>query len=266
MTRSADAAWLRSVETIAGCTVSVRSGGTGPALLFLHGASTVPEGAPFLDGLARRFSVVCPDHPGYGRSATPDWLDNIHDMAFFYLDFMAALGLEDVHLVGASLGGWIAAEIAVRSTARIARLSLVAPAGIHVRGVAKPDIFLMSAEELTRHLYADPNLIEAALARLVAPEEEEAALRNRFMTARLGWQPRFYDPHLEKWLHRIDRPTQILWGCEDRILPPAYAEHWRRLVPGSTIALFEGCGHLPQIEQPEAFAAAIAAFAGEGRR
>src|SRR5438552_3257186 len=140
--------WRQSLKTIAGCRVAVSQGGEGPALLFLHGAGGNRAGAPFLEGLARHFSVVCPDHPGFGGSETPDWLDNIHDLAFFYLDFLGVLGLEEVHLVGASLGGWIAAEMAVRSTARIARLSLVAPAGIHVKGVVKPDMFLMSPEEL----------------------------------------------------------------------------------------------------------------------
>jgi len=81
------------------------------------------------------------------------------------------------------------------------------------------------------------------------------------MTARLAWQPRMHDPALAKWLHRIDRPTQLLWGSGDRVLPPVYAEHWQRLLPDATVAYFDDCGHLPHIEQPAAFAAAIEAFA-----
>jgi pimeloyl-ACP methyl ester carboxylesterase len=261
-----EADWQQSFATVDGCKLALRRGGTGPPLLFLHGAWADRGWAPFAKELATRFSVISPDHPGYGGSQTPDWLDDIHDLAFFYLDVLAALGLDEVHLVGASLGGWIAAEMAVRSTARIARLSLVAPAGIHVKGVAKPDIFLMSQEELTRALFADPRVAEAALAKTPSPEEEEAELRGRYMTARLAWQPRLHDPGLAKWLHRIDRPTQLLWGRDDRILPVAYAEEWRRLVPDATIAWFDECGHLPHIEQPARFAAEIDCFARETAR
>src|SRR5258708_34449781 len=127
-------------------------------------------------------------------------------MAFFYLDVLVALDLDGVHLVGASLGGWIAAEMAVRSTARLARLSLIAPAGIHVKGVAKPDIFLSSREEMTPNLFAEPNLAEAALAETPSAEQEEAELRGRYMTARLGWQPRLYAPGLAKLLPPLARP------------------------------------------------------------
>jgi pimeloyl-ACP methyl ester carboxylesterase len=258
--------WQQSFATVDGCKLALRRGGEGPNLVFLHGAWADRGWAPFAAELATRFSVISPDHPGYGGSETPGWLDDIHDLAFFYLDVLASLALDDVHLVGASLGGWIAAEMAVRSTARIARLSLVAPAGIHVKGVAKPDIFLMSPEELTRTLFADERIAEAALARMPSPDEEEAELRGRYMTARLGWQPRMHDPALAKWLHRIDRPTQLLWGRDDRILPAVYAEHWQRLVPGATIAWLDNCGHLPHIERPAAFVAAIDAFARETAR
>jgi pimeloyl-ACP methyl ester carboxylesterase len=261
-----DADWQQSFATVDGCRLALRRGGTGPTLLFLHGAWVDRGWAPFADALATRFSVISPDHPGYGGSETPDWLDDIHDLAFFYLDVLASLGLDDVHLVGASLGGWIAAEMAVRSTARIARLSLVAPAGIHVKGVARPDIFLMPQEELVRTLFADQRVAEAALAKTPNAEEEEAELRGRYMTARLAWQPRMHDPALAKWLHRIDRPTQLVWGSNDRILPVVYAEEWQRLVPGATIAYIDACGHLPHIEQPSRFAAAIDAFAQETAR
>jgi pimeloyl-ACP methyl ester carboxylesterase len=266
MARLSEAGWRETFEIVDGCKLGLSRGGDGPPLFFLADARGERDWAVALAALQPHFTVICPDHPGYGKSLTPEWLDNIHDLAFFYLDVLAALDLEDVHLIGASLGGWIAAEMAVRSTARIARLSLAAPAGLHVKGVEKPDIFLMSPEELTRHLFADQRRAEAELARAKTPEEGEAELRARFMTARLGWQPRMHDPHLAKWLHRIDRPTQLLWGLDDRILPAPYAERWQSLIPGATMTSIAECGHLPHVEQPEAFAAAILDFAREGRR
>ena len=118
------------------CNIALMRGGTGQPLLILHGASGAGAWLPFMRTLADKFDVVVPEHPGFGSSDTPDWLDNIHDLAFFYLDLLDQLDLDGVHLVGVSLGGWIAAELAVRSTQRLSSLTLVDAAGIHVPGVA----------------------------------------------------------------------------------------------------------------------------------
>ena len=99
---------------VAGCGVSVKRAGQGAPLLFLHGGGGAPRWLPFMTSLAERFDVIVPEHPGFGKSETPEWLDTIGDLAFFYLDFIKQLGLERVHLVGSSMGGWIAAELAVR--------------------------------------------------------------------------------------------------------------------------------------------------------
>jgi len=125
-----------------GCRVHLRRGGAGNPLLFLHGASGAPVVMPFMEKLAERFDVLVPEHPGYGQSDEPAWLENIHDMAYFYLDFLKQLGLKDVTLVGSSMGGWIAMEMAVRDTSRLSSLVLVSPAGIAAPGVKAADIFL----------------------------------------------------------------------------------------------------------------------------
>src|SRR5690349_12600756 len=127
---------------VAGCSVSVKRAGKGPPLLFLHGGGGAARWLPFMGGLAERFDVIVPEHPGFGRSETPEWLDTIGDLAFFYLDFIGELGLERVHLVGNSMGGWIAAELAVRSTHDLASLTLIGSVGIHVKGLQKGDLFL----------------------------------------------------------------------------------------------------------------------------
>ncbi|HEX5766743.1 MAG TPA: alpha/beta hydrolase, partial [Burkholderiales bacterium] len=101
-----------------GCKTRLRRGGTGAPLLFLHGANGAPVVMPFMEKLAQRFDVLVPEHPGYGKSDEPEWLENIHDLAYFYLDFLKALSLSNVTLVGTSMGGWIAMEMAVRDTAR----------------------------------------------------------------------------------------------------------------------------------------------------
>jgi pimeloyl-ACP methyl ester carboxylesterase len=236
-----------------GCRIHLRRGGTGAPLLFLHGASGAPVILPFMEKLAQRFEVLVPEHPGYGRSAEPAWLENIHDVAYFYLDLLKRLALRDVTLVGNSMGGWIAMEIAVRDTSRLKSLVLVSPAGIRAPGVQPADIFLMSDEQLVRSLFHDQALAEARLAVPQTPEMVEVALKNKHTTARLAWEPRLHDPHLPKWLHRIDVPVKIVWGRQDRILPVAFLDEYRRLLPEAEIHVVEGAGHLPHAEKPEEF-------------
>jgi pimeloyl-ACP methyl ester carboxylesterase len=242
------------------CAVSYQRGGTGAPLLFLHGANNVPGWLPFMTQLAERFDVIVPDHPGFGQSAIPAWLDNIHDLAYFYLDFIDALGLRGVQLVGGSLGGWIACELAVRQTAALATLTLVAPAGIRLAGARKLDTFLMSPEAVTRALFFDPALADAVLAQPATDERMDAQLKNQYSFARVAWKPRLFDPHLAKWLHRIDVPTLVVWGDADRLIPPAYAAEFARLIPGAQTEIIAGCGHLPHVEKTDRFVSAVTRF------
>lgn len=250
-----------SFVELLGCKVHLRRGGKGKPLLFLHGASGAPVILPFMEKLATRFDVLVPEHPGYGKSDEPAWLENIHDMAYFYLDFLEKFDLKDVVLVGNSMGGWIAMEMAVRDTSRLSHVVLVGPAGIAAPGVRAADIFLMSPETLVRSLFHDQKIAEARLAQPVTPESVDIALKNSHTTARLAWDPRLHDPFLPKWLHRIDRPVKIIWGREDRILPVAFTKEFSRLMPKAELDVFENCGHLPHAEYPDRFFDSIVSFA-----
>jgi pimeloyl-ACP methyl ester carboxylesterase len=245
--------FAQSFIEVDGCRVNLRRGGRGEPLLFLHGASGAPVILPFMEKLAERFDVLVPEHPGYGQSDEPEWLDNIHDLAYFYLDFMKQLALRDVTLVGNSMGGWIAMEIAVRDTSRLKSLVLVSPAGIKAPGVQPADIFLMPDEQLVRTLFHDQKLAEVRLAAPVTPEAIDVALKNKHTTARLAWEPRLHDPFLSKWVHRIDVPVKLVWGKEDRILPVAFLDEFRRLLPDAEVHVVEGAGHLPHAEKPDVF-------------
>jgi pimeloyl-ACP methyl ester carboxylesterase len=244
-----------------GCRTHYRRGGKGAPLLFLHGAGGMPVVLPFLETLAQRFDVIVPDHPGYGQSDEPPWLENIHDVAYFYLDFLAHLKLERVVLVGNSMGGWMAMEIAVRNTLRIASLVLVSPAGVAAPGAEPADIFLLSPEDTVRLLYHDPKLAEERLAVPVTPESIDLGLKNRHTTARLAWEPRLHDPMLPKWLHRIDVPVGIVWGAQDRLLPVAVAHELKRLLPQAELKIYERSGQLPHVENMEEFCEHVVRFA-----
>jgi pimeloyl-ACP methyl ester carboxylesterase len=243
----------RHTVDINGANISYLRGGAGAPLLFLHGSGGVGDWAPWMERLAATYDLIVPDHPGWGRSDMPDWFDNVHDLAYFYLDFMDALGLNGVHIAGSSIGGWIACELAVRNTAHLKTMSLVDPAGLRVKGVQRFDIFLSPHDTHIRALYHDPALAEARLALPLTGDALDTHLRNRYATARVGWQPRLYDPHLAKWLHRVKIPTLVVWGENDRIFPLAMQAEFVRLIPGAQAATIPNCGHLPHIECAAAF-------------
>jgi pimeloyl-ACP methyl ester carboxylesterase len=254
-------AFTESSIDVRGCKINVLRGGKGEPLLYLHGASGGGIWQDFHDKLAERFDVIAPEHPGWGKSDTPAWLDSIGDVAYFYLDFLKQLGLQRVHLVGLSVGGWIAAEIAVRATARLKSLTLVSAAGIFVKDVEQIDTFLQSDEARLRDFFHDQKLADKLIGQVLSPERADIAIKNRFTTAKLIWQPRGYNPQLSKWLHRIDVPTLLLWGASDKLQPPAIGREFNRLIPGSKFTVFPDCGHLPNIEKADEFVAAVSTFA-----
>jgi pimeloyl-ACP methyl ester carboxylesterase len=243
------------------CRTHYRRAGKGTPVVFLHGASGAPVVLPFMEKLATRYDVIVPDHPGYGQTDEPEWLENIHDVAYFYLDFLQALKLEKAVVIGSSMGGWMAMEMAVRNTARIGAVVLVSPAGHFAEGAQPADIFLLPQEEMVRKLFHDQKLAEQRLAIPETPESIDLGLKNRHTTARLAWEPRLHDPFLPKWLHRIDVPVSIVWGAQDQILPVATAHDLKRLIPHAELNIFESCGHLPQVEQMEKFCDVVFRFA-----
>ena len=254
-----------SMISIGDCRIRLMRGGSGAPMLFLHGGGGVGIWLPCMARLARKFDVIAPEHPGFGESDTPPWLDTVGDLANFYLDFLDQLDLRGVHLVGSSLGGWIAAELAVRNTSRLASLTLIGAAGIYVADVEQADNFLSNDQQRIRDLFYDGDLAEAVIASYERPELEDAALKNRMTTARLAWQPRNHDPHLRKWLHRIKVPTLLLWGANDRLFPREYAFVYQQLIPGSIAVVLPECGHLPHVEKGDAFASELEAFIGSMR-
>ncbi len=237
-----------------GSTLSYREAGVGPPLLFLHGAGGAESALPFLLPFAEDHRVIVPDHPGFGRSPDPRWLENIHDAAYAYLDFLDALDLQGVHVVGTSLGGWLAMEIAIRNRTRLASLTIVAAAGIRPGDIPTGDLFMWSPQDRVRNLVASASFAAKILALPQTPEQAEVALRNHLTTARLASEPRFCDPHLEKWLHRLALPTHVIWGDQDRLFPLAYGRKLAGLIPNARFTVIEDCGHLPQIEQPDRLA------------
>jgi len=243
---------------INGQSLHLSEEGAGETVLFLHGAGG-SVWSPLLQDLAKTHRVLAPQHPGFGRSKIPDWMMSVGDLAFFYLDVLKALKLERVHLVGHSLGGWTAAEIAIRDTSRLKSLSLLAPAGVRSPEVPFGDIFLWSPEEHARRIFFNPRFVEERLKQL-ATADIDVQLQNRAAAARLAWNPRLNNPQLPYWLHRIDVPTQFIWGKEDQVCPFACAAPYMKSIKGAELHAMAETGHALHTERPKEVAAQLAAF------
>lgn len=242
--------------------LDVRRTGTGPTAVVLHGVEGVQADAAFVDALAQQFTVVAPTHPGFGLSPRPDWCDSVEDLAYLYLEWLEREDLQDVVLVGLQFGGWIAAEMAVRDTSRIARLVLVDAVGIKVGGREDRDItdvFAVPRDELDARTYADPTAGPGDLAE--APYEDVLHIaRNEEALALYGWEPYLHNPGLRRWLTRVRVPALVAWGAQDGIVSSDYGRAYADAIPGARFELIEGASHRAQIEQPAHITQLIADF------
>ena len=234
--------------------------GRGAPLLYLHGAGAGGRWLPFQARLAERFDLLAPSHPGHGGSPAAEWIEHISDLAFHYLDLLDTLGLDRVHVLGASFGGWIAAELATMASHRLDSLVLIDPVGIKVEGWIYPFLFGVDLPQLVATIFHNPM---AALA--LAPSDtsiDTLAMLYRQSTAlaRVEWNPYLYNPLLRRRLARITTPTLLCWGAHDRLAPLVCAEAWRKEIPGAVLRVFEESGHVPHLEEPEALAAAVIEF------
>lgn len=239
---------------LAGGRVHLLRGGTGEPLLFLHAAGGAGAWLDFHRLLAGSFDVIAPDHPGFGGSDEFPAVEAIDDLVFHYLDVMDELGLERPHVVGASFGGWIAAELAVTAPQRIASLVLLSPAGLRLPDHPVPDIFLMPPDQLVGTLFqhppapADPPPATPDIDAILAAYRDQTAL------ARFCWSPYLCNPKLERRLHRITAPTLIVAPAHDRLIPVAHARRYAERIPGARFTEIADCGHAMYFERPAEFA------------
>jgi pimeloyl-ACP methyl ester carboxylesterase len=248
---------------VAGSPLNLLKGGSGEALLVLHGAGGNPGWLPYHQKLATQFTVYAPSHPGYGQSGRPDWITTINDMAHFYRQLIEELGLAPVHLMGFSMGGWLAAEIAAMCPAYLKRLVLVDAAGIKPEVGEIAEILMVSQDVAKKLRFYDPTQVpdyDTLVNRQLTPEEEATQWRNREMTSRLCWKPYFHNPKLPAYLRGVKVPTLVVWGREDAIIPLNCGELYRRALVNSTLQVIDRCGHSPALEKPQEFLAAVQSF------
>jgi pimeloyl-ACP methyl ester carboxylesterase len=196
-------------------------------------------------------------------SDSADWMESIDDLARFYLWFLDEINLSRVHLLGHSIGGWTAAEMAVMNPRVIERLVLVAPAGLRPDRGEILDIFYHPPDQLLGLTVHDPSTVPEWPELFGAPptgEQLDIAMRNRETTARLTWKPYMFNPRLPHFLSRVKMPALIVWGREDRIVPVVCGEQYERALIDGRLVVLEQCGHLPPIEKPAEFARLVLEF------
>ena len=247
---------------IAGIDLEVFEAGDGAPLLWLHGGQGFNPKQEFVPLFAARRRLIVPSHPGFGRSGLPDWLDSIDDIAHIYLELMDTLGLDKVDIVGCSIGGWIAAEMAAKSPERIRRLVMIGPVGVKVGSADKldiPDIFAMPQDEASKLLFHDPARMTPDLMKM-SDEELTVMVRNRETLALLTWEPWMHNPKLKRRLHRAGMPALFVRGESDGLVSADYIAAYAKLLPKARTLAIPAAGHAPHLEQPPALAAAVFEF------
>jgi pimeloyl-ACP methyl ester carboxylesterase len=243
--------FTRKDYEINGVATAVLYIGSGPELVFLHGTGTFP-GFEMARDWATRHTVIIPYHPGFGDSGDAPHLDSIDDYVLHYMDLFDRLDLHHFDLAGFSLGGWLAAEFAIRQPRRLRHLVLVAPAGLVDDAAPAPGLFDFPPQELPSYLAHDPT---AALKYFPkAPDPTFDSRLGREVTGYvklIGNHPQG-NPKLRQWLHRITVPTLLLWGANDRLRPTAQAKAWMASLPLGHLVLVPATGHLVFEETPAA--------------
>lgn len=252
----------RQITTIAGVELELFTAGEGPPILFLHGAQGFAPQHPYVPLLSARHRLIAPSHPGFGNSSLPDWIDAVDDIAYLYLELLDQLQLDQIDVIGCSLGGWLAAELATKSPRLVRRLVLVGPVGVKTGPIDRldiPDIFALPQSELEKLLFHDPDRMRMDPSRL-SDEQLAISVRNRETLALLVWEPYMHNPKLPHRLHRVTAPTLFLRGESDGLVNARYIEAYARLLPDARVETIVDAGHAPQVEQPEAFARSVLAF------
>jgi pimeloyl-ACP methyl ester carboxylesterase len=247
---------------VSGMDIELERRGRGQPLLLLYGEEGLEPEAPFIDELAKDFEVFMPSPPGFGMSERPDWIRSLDDIAYIYLDLIEKLALKNVPVVGFSLGGWLACEIATKDDSFISKLVLVDAYGIKAGGPFDRDIadfWSLHPAEALKLKWHDPDKGKRDFPSM--PEEKLTVVaRNVESLARFCWEPFMHNPMLKRRLHRIKVPTRVIWGEHDGIVKPSYGKAYAEAIPGAVLQVIPNAGHYPQLEQPEAFLATLREF------
>src|SRR2546421_3914991 len=247
---------------------TVFRGGAGEPLVFLHAAGGIQPGDPMLAALEERYELVAPLAPGFNDLAEIDEIRDVHDLALYYDDLLDALGLDGVPVVGHSFGGMTAAELACHVPTRVSKLVLIAAVGLWNGDYPVADLFATPFVQLKDLLWGDANSPAAQMAAAAFQNLDERGdevvemlvpmVQGMTTAAKYMWP--IPDKGLSRRLHRVKAPTLVIWGTDDKLTPPQYADDFAKLIPDARVEMVSGAGHMVTVEQPDQVVKLIDSF------
>ena len=260
------ATWTEERVAVAGAEMQILKGGSGDPLLVLHDESGQPGWLQLHEELAKNYTVYAPSHPGFGVTDRIDWIMNMRDSATWYLWALEDLGLSNLNVLGFSLGGWLAAEMATQNPQMFRKMALAAPAGILPPTGEILDMFLIVSKEFITAGFHNPSA--AAEFQTVCPDEPtpeqvESWEMAREEACRLSWRPYMHDRSLPHRLGRLKNlPSLIVWGRNDEVVPTSAGEVYNNAIAGSRLVTLENCGHRSDVEKTDELAGLLREFFG----
>ena len=251
---TAQQTWTRHSRELAGVQTTLVTGGSGEPVLVLHDETGYPGWLQWQESLAQSFNLNIPMMPGYGESARLDWAMSMRDMTGWYLEALDDLDIGQVSVIGFSLGGWLAAELATMDPGRFKKLVLVGAAGVRPPVGQILDMFLMTMPVFLEASVSDKDRVEEFST--ISPDEPTPDQvfdweDIREVACMLGWRPYMHNPTLPQLLHRLKRvPTLLVWGRDDEVIPLSAGQRYNESIPGSRLAVLDECGHRPELERP----------------
>jgi pimeloyl-ACP methyl ester carboxylesterase len=252
-------------EEVFGIPVAYRRQGTGEATVLLHGAGFTRMWIPLYAMLAEKLDFIAPEAPGFGATPLPKWLRGFDDLAILYDELFTRLGLDRIHLIGFSMGGWAAAEFAAFYPRRLKSLTLITPVGLRLPDEPGVDIFQLGPAELMDRLFKDKAVMQQWLPDAENFDEGIHLYAEFSAAARLMWAPR-YNLALERRLQRVQCPALVIGGEEDRLVPNAMSDKYAAVLPDARLVRIPGTGHEPCLERPRELADVLLGFIEEAAR
>jgi pimeloyl-ACP methyl ester carboxylesterase len=258
--------WIEDRIRSGDIDLAVVRGGSGEPLLVLHEELGYPGWLRWQSALALKRTLLIPMHPGFGRTPRLDWITSVRDLAAFYGRLLREQKLAPIDVIGFSMGGWIAAEMAADNPSQFRRMVLVAPTGIRPPQGEIFDLYNVTVDAYLRASVSDPQAVaefDRLFAALEPLQQMEAWEDARIQTARVAWKPYMYNPSLPHLLEGVSGlSTALIWGSEDRVVPLSAGHAYNGAIAGSRLLLIQGAGHRPEIEKPDEFLRHVRAFLG----
>ena len=254
--------WASSTIEAGGTKLHVTRGGRGRPLLVLHHETGTLDRLPFYDALAERYDVLVPHHPGYSRSARPEWMRSVRDIAVVYRGLLSELKVARAALVGLGFGGWIAAEMAPMAPADLSHLVLVGAMGIKPPQGDILDLAITGYIDYARAGFHDQKKFDSVYGAEPSTDQLEMWDVCREMSFRIAWKPYMYSQTLPHLLGAVRAPALVVWGDDDKVVPQSAAQLYVDALPNAKLEIVKACGHCVDMEKPDALAKLVTNFIG----